>query len=153
MSASTVPDLWGCLDRFLQGLPEHVGLNLEVKMAMPNTCPATPPEERHTETSSRGVTFSSFDPDVCVALKSRQSREACKPQKAATQKGSACFNALNRTGRYPVVFLSGMGLYPHADARRTSIEAAINHAASAQLAGQSVSGMADDCFNLRELKY
>uniref|UniRef100_A0A7S3VIY4 glycerophosphodiester phosphodiesterase n=1 Tax=Dunaliella tertiolecta TaxID=3047 RepID=A0A7S3VIY4_DUNTE len=119
----SVDDELPTLDAIFNGLPEHVGLNLEVKMAMPNTCPATPPEEvdrmvtpilecvqRHTETSSRGVTFSSFDPDVCVALKSRQSR-------------------------YPVVFLSGMGLYPHADARRTSIEAAINHAASAQLAG------------------
>ncbi|KAF5825329.1 hypothetical protein DUNSADRAFT_11603 [Dunaliella salina] len=115
-----------CLDHPPQGIPEHVGLNLEVKMALPNTCPATPPEEvdrmvtpilecvkRHTSgrTSSRGIIFSSFDPDVCVALKSRQSS-------------------------YPVVFLSGMGLYPHADPRRTSIDTAISHAASAQLAGE-----------------
>ncbi|KAF5828339.1 Glycerophosphoryl diester phosphodiesterase family-domain-containing protein [Dunaliella salina] len=127
------------LDAIFDGIPENVGLNLEVKMAVPRWCPATPPQEvdrmvtpilecvrRHTgmgQTSSRNITFSSFDPDVCVALKSRQSS-------------------------YPVVFLSGCGLYKHADPRRASMEAAISHAANAQLAGQCPARplVADTCF-------
>ena len=71
--------------------------------------------ERHTgfgRTSSRGIAFSSFDPDVCVALKAHE------------------------RNMYPVLYLSECGASPHADVRRTSIEAAIQHAVSTGLAGE-----------------
>ena len=73
----------------LQGVPLHVGLNLEVKTAMPTDVPATPPSEvkrmvvpilacveRNTQGPPRSLYFSSFDPDVCVELK-RRSRCVC----------------------------------------------------------------------------
>ncbi|KXZ43009.1 hypothetical protein GPECTOR_107g153 [Gonium pectorale] len=58
----------------------------------------------------RRIMFSSFDPDVCVELKRRQ-------------------------GAHPVYYLSGCGLYEHADARRTSIPAALAFAEEAGMRG------------------
>lgn len=58
----------------------------------------------------RQVVFSSFDPDVCAALRARQSR-------------------------WPVLFLSTGGRDPHADARRTSLAAALDVALASRLSG------------------
>ncbi|KAJ9525359.1 hypothetical protein QJQ45_003244 [Haematococcus lacustris] len=63
-----------------------------------------------TATVPRPVMWSSFDPDVCLALVQGQSR-------------------------HPVMFLSGCGLYPHIDPRRTSIPAALDFARQHALAG------------------
>ncbi|GIL71283.1 hypothetical protein Vretimale_2860 [Volvox reticuliferus] len=58
----------------------------------------------------RRIMFSSFDPDVCVELRRRQTE-------------------------HPVYYLSGCGLYTHADARRTSIPAALSFASEAGMRG------------------
>ncbi|EFJ48622.1 hypothetical protein VOLCADRAFT_60393 [Volvox carteri f. nagariensis] len=58
----------------------------------------------------RRIIFSSFDPDVCVELRRRQVD-------------------------HPVYYLSGCGLYAHADARRTSIPAALSFAAETGMQG------------------
>ncbi|GIL47848.1 hypothetical protein Vafri_4498 [Volvox africanus] len=58
----------------------------------------------------RRIMFSSFDPDVCVELRRRQTE-------------------------HPVYYLSGCGLYTHADARRTSIPAALSFATEAGMRG------------------
>lgn len=111
------------LQQVFQELPEHVGFDIEVKMTVPDDILATPPEEiarvvepivkvveECTAGSSRTIMFSSFDPDVCVRLRQIQNK-------------------------YPVMFLSGCGLYPHVDPRRTSISAALQFAAQQDLAG------------------
>ncbi|KAG2444173.1 hypothetical protein HYH02_009112 [Chlamydomonas schloesseri] len=67
-----------------------------------------PPQQQ--QPVGRRIMFSSFDPDVCVELRRRQSR-------------------------YPVYYLSGCGLYAHADARRTSIPAALSFAAEKGMRG------------------
>jgi glycerophosphodiester phosphodiesterase len=54
--------------------------------------------------------FSSFDPEVCVEIKTR------RPE-------------------YHVMFLTGGGAYPHVDPRRTTIDAAIRFAAAEGLQG------------------
>lgn len=85
---------------------EHVGFNIEVKMATPDDLARTPDEEIErmvrpilevvaacSAGSERPIVFSSFDPDVCAALRQRQ--EA-----------------------HPVMFLSTGGSCAHADPRR-----------------------------------
>ncbi|KAG2436879.1 hypothetical protein HXX76_006399 [Chlamydomonas incerta] len=67
-------------------------------------------QQQGQQPMGRRIMFSSFDPDVCVELRRRQSR-------------------------YPVYYLSGCGLYSHADARRTSIPAALSFAAGAGMRG------------------
>ena len=71
----------------------------------------------------RAVLFSSFDPDICSALRQRQAD-------------------------YPVYFLSDGGSHPHADLRRTSFAAALDWAATSNLqvrgvplAGDSMQGL------------
>jgi hypothetical protein len=46
-----------------------------------------------------------------------------------------CAARYKKQQRYPVFFLSGCGLYPHADPRRTSIPAALAFAEALHLAG------------------
>lgn len=103
------------------GLPPSVGFDIEVKMTTPNTVAQTPTAEVRRVVDpilavvaqcagDRHVVFSSFDPDVCVALREGQSR-------------------------FPVLFLSGGGAYQHVDPRRTSVQAAIDFAAEARLQG------------------
>lgn len=54
-----------------------------------------------------------------------------------------------RSCRFPVMFLSGCGLYPHVDARRTSVPAALAVAATHKMAGEhlhlEVRTLAADC--------
>ncbi|GLC45162.1 hypothetical protein PLESTB_000428700 [Pleodorina starrii] len=69
-----------------------------------------PQQEPQPHPQRRRIMFSSFDPDVCVELRRRQSA-------------------------HPVYYLSGCGLYSHADARRTSIPAALSFAAEAGMRG------------------
>ncbi|GFH14788.1 GP-PDE domain-containing protein [Haematococcus lacustris] len=118
---------WVCqeedsLPSLQEAMPPHIGFDVEVKMTQgPEVM--TPPEEvtrvvqpimacvdAATATVPRPVMWSSFDPDVCLALVQGQSR-------------------------HPVMFLSGCGLYPHIDPRRTSIPAALDFARQHALAG------------------
>lgn len=73
---------------------------------------------RSTASSPRMVVFSSFDPDVCAALRARAG------------------------GNHPVCLLSTGPTEPHADPRRTSLPAALTFAASAGLAGVVVDSTA-----------
>ncbi len=41
--------------------------------------------------------------------------------------------------RFPVFFLSGCGIYPHADSKRTSSEAAIQFASNNKIPGEELS--------------
>eukprot|EP00884_Botryococcus_braunii_P020249 jgi/Botrbrau1/6908/Bobra.67_3s0026.2 len=75
------------LAEVFEGVPRDVGFDIEVKMAVPADVERTPPQEiermvapiletvlRYTESgpgASRNVAFTSFDPDVCVALRQR----------------------------------------------------------------------------------
>lgn len=112
------------LTEVFAGLPSSVGFNIEVKMATPDDVMRTPAVEVERVVSSilqvvsqctmdgqRTIVFSSFDPEVCAAL-----RERLPP-------------------RFPVLFLSGIGAYEHVDARRTTLAAAVEFAASAGLQG------------------
>jgi hypothetical protein len=77
----------------VQEVPEHVGFDIEVKMTVPDHVPFTSSEEidrvvgpivacveaacssaAAAGRGSRTIVYSSFDPDVCVALAQRQSR-------------------------------------------------------------------------------
>mmetsp|Transcript_11690 Transcript_11690/g.20757 ORF Transcript_11690/g.20757 Transcript_11690/m.20757 type:complete len:325 (-) Transcript_11690:1097-2071(-) len=111
------------LQQMFEALPESVAFNLEVKMAVPSDVERTPPQEvqrmlqpilqvvnRFCANSTRTLVFSSFDPDICIELQQMQTR-------------------------FPVLFISGCGLYQHVDVRRTSIPAALQLAASNVLAG------------------
>ncbi|GFR40891.1 hypothetical protein Agub_g1543, partial [Astrephomene gubernaculifera] len=69
-----------------------------------------PPLTPQSAARRRRIIFSSFDPDVCVELRRRQEE-------------------------HPVYYLSGCGLYAHADARRTSIPAALSFAAETGMRG------------------
>lgn len=108
-----------------QAVPDHIGFDVEVKMTVPGTVERTSAEEITrvvgpileivedcTRNSSRTIVFSSFDPDICIELRKRQSR-------------------------FPVMFLSGCGLYGHVDPRRTSIPSAFDVAASNGMAGET----------------
>lgn len=111
------------LQQVFTGVPESIGFDVEIKMTTPDTVAATPPEEitrmldailpvveNCTAGSSRALMFSSFDPDVCAEVARRQSR-------------------------FPVYFLTTGGHYPHADARRASLAAAVEFALSHGLQG------------------
>jgi len=131
----TPPRAWRCardegfptLEEVFGALPPGVGFDIEVKMATPDDLAVTsadevdrvvgpilaaverccPPALRAHE---RAVVFSSFDPDVCAAIRARQSR-------------------------WPVLFLSTGGKDAHADERRTSLAAALEVAVGSGLAG------------------
>lgn len=69
-----------------RGVPESVGFDIEVKMTTPSSQPCTNPDEvdrvvtailaevkTWDAVSYRRIIFSTFDPDVAIALKQRQS--------------------------------------------------------------------------------
>ncbi|KAI8109463.1 hypothetical protein M9434_000745 [Picochlorum sp. BPE23] len=110
-------------------LPPHIAFDIEIKMTTPDSVVQTPDEEIsrvvnaivHTlgaiETRiqleglpKRKIMFSSFDPDVCLRIKKHRPHDV-------------------------VMFLSGGGVDAHADPRRTSMDAAIEFAASNNLQG------------------
>ncbi|GBF91679.1 glycerophosphodiester phosphodiesterase [Raphidocelis subcapitata] len=119
-------------------LPPGVGFDIEVKMATPRELAVTPAAEVDRVVGpvlavaerccppagaaaaagagaapgrgERPIVFSSFDPDVCAALRARQSR-------------------------WPVLLLSAGGREPHADARRAGLGAALRVAAGGGLDG------------------
>lgn len=116
-------DVLPSLDAVFRAVPAHVGFDIEVKMTTGEDVVNTPQEEIDrmltsitrvvdacTATSPRNVFYSSFDPDICAQLAAMQAR-------------------------FPVYFLSGCGLYTHADPRRTSIPAALDFAAHNKMAG------------------
>ncbi|KAL4440128.1 hypothetical protein ABPG75_003129 [Micractinium tetrahymenae] len=117
-------DQFPMLAEVFASIPPHVAFDIEIKMATPDDLAVTAPAEVDRMVSAtlaavdaglaahgpRLVMFSSFDPDVCLAVKRR------RPQA-------------------PVMFLSGGGVYVHADPRRTSIAAAVDFAAAASLQG------------------
>ena len=123
-------DHFPTLEEVFSYVPSHVGFDIEIKMTTPPDQPVTPPDEvsrivdatldavekaeRNSVISNsffcRPVMFSSFDPEVCTAIKRR------KPDAV-------------------VMFLTGGGVYPHVDPRRTSVLRAIEFAASNGLQG------------------
>jgi glycerophosphodiester phosphodiesterase len=124
-----VDDTFPTLEQLFGALPAHLAFNIEVKMATPSDMAITPADEIHrmvgpildvvqrcTTGSSdpaqqqRQVVFSSFDPDVCRALREAQRH-------------------------HQVMFLTTGGRDWHADPRRMSLAAAVDEAASAQLSG------------------
>lgn len=124
-----VDDAFPTLEQLFSSLPGHLAFNIEVKMATPHDLAATPAEEiqrmvgpildvvqRCTTGSSdpaqqqRQVVFSSFDPDVCRALREAQQQ-------------------------HQVMFLTTGGRDWHADPRRMSLAAAVEEAASSKLSG------------------
>jgi glycerophosphoryl diester phosphodiesterase len=124
-----VDDAFPTLEQLFGALPAHLAFNIEVKMATPDSMAVTPAAEiqrmvgpildvvqRCTVGSPdpaqqcRQVVFSSFDPDVCRALREAQQQ-------------------------HQVMFLTTGGKDWHADPRRMSLAAAVDEAASAQLSG------------------
>lgn len=124
-----VDDAFPTLEQLFGALPAHLAFNIEVKMATPDEMAKTPAAEiqrmvgpildvvaRCTVGSpdpvqqQRQVVFSSFDPDVCRALREAQQQ-------------------------HQVMFLTTGGKDWHADPRRMSLAAAVDEAASAQLSG------------------
>lgn len=123
-------DSFPTLEQLFSTLPQHLAFNIEVKMATPDDMAVTPADEinrmvrpilevvsRCSSSSETGhlqqprqVVFSSFDPDICRALRAAQDQ-------------------------HPVMFLSTGGRDWHADARRMSLEAAVEEAMSARLSG------------------
>ena len=110
-------------------VPAHVAFDIEIKMTSPSDLEKTPQEEidrvvnatvnsinsieRRVEEEGlpkRPLMFSSFDPDVCLAIKQKRPKDC-------------------------VMFLSGGGKYEHVDPRRTSINAAIQFARVSNLQG------------------
>lgn len=123
--------LWDCthdgvlptLEQVFALLPESIGLDIEVKMPSHAKDPTTAEEiervlsaiwpvvDSCTATGKRAVAFSSFDPDICVALQAKQSR-------------------------VPVFFLTYGGPGPlHQDPRRHGFAAAVAFAEGEGLAG------------------
>lgn len=118
------------LEQLFTVLPPSLAFNIEVKMATPPDLAVTPEGEigrvvlpvldvvarcaaaaaAASDAPPRQVVFSSFDPDVCAALRTAQSA-------------------------LPVLFLSTGGRDWHADARRMSLGAALDFAAAGGLAG------------------
>ena len=111
-------------------LPTSCGMDVEIKLSNGPEVTRTPPEEVErivdaiwkvtSEEVEREKTlglpprllfFSSFDPDVCTAI-----------------KGQA-------KGQHAVWFLSGCGLYEHSDPRRTSIASALEFASQNEMVG------------------
>eukprot|EP00878_Enallax_costatus_P012044 GHUV01012576.1.p1 GENE.GHUV01012576.1~~GHUV01012576.1.p1 ORF type:complete len:357 (+),score=138.76 GHUV01012576.1:429-1499(+) len=121
-------DSFPTLEQLFNSLPPNLAFNIEVKMATPDDLAVTPAEEisrmvkpimdvvnRCSSESgacqpARQVVFSSFDPDICRALRAAQVQ-------------------------HPVMFLSTGGRDWHADPRRMSIEAAIQVAMASRLSG------------------
>lgn len=110
------------LVQVFDSLPAHIGIDVEIKMTTPDTqlthaaevdrvvVPILETVFAATTLRPRTVVFTSFDPEVCIALSERQ-----------------CL--------FPVMFLSGGGAYQHVDERRTSIVSAVNFAACYGLRG------------------
>ncbi|CAL5218465.1 g148 [Coccomyxa viridis] len=111
------------LAEVFKGVDQSVGFDIEVKMATPPELAVTPPQEIERMVtpileavqavathSSRPIVFSSFDPEICRALRQRQQR-------------------------FPVLLLSTGGTCWHADERRMSIAAAIQWALECNLQG------------------
>ncbi|GAX85412.1 hypothetical protein CEUSTIGMA_g12828.t1 [Chlamydomonas eustigma] len=125
-----VEDSLPTLEELFQAVPPSCGFDIEIKMTSGPEVEKTPPEEVERVVSAiwrdvsqfltacqegsgcvqRQVFFSSFDPDVCAAIAQRQ--QHC-----------------------PVWYLSGCGLYPHIDERRTSFQAALDFISTSKLAG------------------
>jgi glycerophosphodiester phosphodiesterase len=117
-----VDDAFPTLEQLFSALPGHLAFNIEVKMATPPEVAVTPAAEiqrmvgpilevvARCTGAGRQVVFSSFDPDVCAALRQGQ-------------------------GDHQVLFLSTGGRDWHADARRMSLAAAVAEAAASQLSG------------------
>ncbi|GMH45934.1 hypothetical protein BSKO_13898 [Bryopsis sp. KO-2023] len=128
-------NMWQCFDddqlptfrEVCELMPEHVGLNVEVKMTTPDTVARTDPAEvdrvvsavldtlsdyLHTGGTSRKgpIVLSSFDPDVVLELQKRQSD--CR-----------------------VMFITTGGASPHANPLRMSPGAAIDFGSRNELAG------------------
>lgn len=127
-------DLWHCFDDdqlpsladVFQSVPKNMGLNLEVKMTTPADVERTPSKEVNFVVNAilntidscasldaphaGPLVLSSFDPEVCAALKERQQE-------------------------LPVFFLTTGGSQLHADRRRMSVEAAIDLALEERLNG------------------
>lgn len=120
-------DSFPTLEQLFATLPPNLAFNIEVKMATSDDVAVTPEEEINRMVKpimevvnrcarngdcqpSRQVVFSSFDPDVCRAIRAAQDQ-------------------------HPVMFLSTGGKDWHADPRRMSIEAAIQEALSSRLSG------------------
>ena len=105
------PSPWGhsCLAA-QQGAPRRTQTSAHWRRGAPR--PALLPQvvDAALASAPRLVLFSSFDPEVCTELKRRRPA-------------------------FPVMFLSGGGAYPHVDARRTSVAAAVEFAAGAGLDG------------------
>jgi glycerophosphodiester phosphodiesterase len=132
-------DSFPTLEQLFKTLPTHLAFNIEVKMATSDDLAVTPAEEinrmvqpilavvnKYSSSSGssygeagprRQVVFSSFDPDVCRALRAAQDQ-------------------------HPVMFLSTGGRDWHADPRRMSIEAALDEAMSSRLSGVVVDSAA-----------
>ncbi|PSC67608.1 Glycerophosphodiester phosphodiesterase GDE1 isoform B [Micractinium conductrix] len=129
--ACEVEDHFPTLAEVFAAIPPSVAFDIEIKMATPNDLAVTPPAEVERMVSAtlaaveagvaaygpRLVLFSSFDPDVCLEVKRR------RPDA-------------------PVMFLSGGGVYAHADPRRTSIPAALDVAATGGLQGVILNALA-----------
>lgn len=125
-----VDDSFPTLEQLFRTLPPNLAFNIEVKMATSDDLAVTPAAEINRMVQpilevvnrcssgneagsckpSRQVVFSSFDPDVCRALRAAQHQ-------------------------HPVMFLSTGGRDWHADPRRMSIQAAVNEAISSRLSG------------------
>lgn len=124
-------DSFPTLEQLFNSLPANLAFNIEVKMATPDDLAVTPPDEIHrmvrpildvvnrcnssiSEAGNsqpfRQVVFSSFDPDVCRAIRAAQDQ-------------------------HPVMFLSTGGRDWHVDPRRMSIEAAMQEAVASRLSG------------------
>lgn len=126
------------LEQLFSSLPPQLAFNIEVKMATPDELAVTPEAEIQRMVGpilevvgrcggDRQVVFSSFDPDVCRALRAAQQQHS-------------------------VMFLSTGGRDWHADARRMSIAAAIEEACAHQLSGVVVdSGALHTCPEAAEL--
>jgi glycerophosphodiester phosphodiesterase len=115
-------DTFPTLEQLFGLLPAHLAFNIEVKMATPPELAATPADEIERMvrpildvvarcSGGRPVVFSSFDPDVCRALRARAAPA------------------------HRVMFLSTGGTDWHADARRMSLAAAVAEAAASGLCG------------------
>lgn len=111
------------LAEVFSAIPDNIGFDIEIKSTTPSTWMCTPAAEVKrivdavtgsvlglSAGHSRPIAFSSFDPDICLALRQIQSR-------------------------IPVLFLSGAGESFHCDPRRISVDAAIAHALEASLQG------------------
>jgi glycerophosphodiester phosphodiesterase len=126
------------LEQLFSSLPQQLAFNIEVKMATPDELAATPEAEIQRMVGpilevvgrcggERQVVFSSFDPDVCRAVRAAQEQHS-------------------------VMFLSTGGRDWHADPRRMSIAAAIDEACSHQLSGVVVdSGALRTCPEAAEM--